>query len=229
MPRSLSRGSTRPMRPHGVEQEVTRDVKMWRLRQQSRCFGRFERDFLETSLVREHGTIILPDEAQPDGCLEPLGCRHVFRSDPKACEALAQITPEQIISDRAVQTDSAAEPRELGSEDPGRPAEFQAVVVDELLRLRTPHGDDIPFTRMSHRDRLSRQRRTSFQRTLAANLERPRFFTYRRQPDQRAAGCGERKTEFIGRPHFTSLEFVARFCAKVVAVDLRAKCSRGQE
>ena len=36
------------------------------------------------------------------------------------------------------------EPRELGSEDPGRPAEFQAVVVDELLRL-APHGYDIPL------------------------------------------------------------------------------------
>ena len=32
-------------------------------------------------------------------------------------------------------TDSAAEPRELGSEDPGRSAELQAVIVDEHLRL----------------------------------------------------------------------------------------------
>ena len=50
--------------------------------------------------------------------------------------------PEQIIPHLAVQAHSSAEPRELGSEDPGRSAELQAVVVDELLCL-APDGYDI--------------------------------------------------------------------------------------
>ena len=55
--------------------------------------------------------------------------------DAEACDAVAQKMAEQIIPQLAVQGDTSAEPRELGSEDPGRSAKLQAVIVDEHLRL----------------------------------------------------------------------------------------------
>ena len=108
-----------PVRSQGFEQEVARDVKMRRLRQQSRRFDGIERDLCQASPVGEHGPVILPDQAQPDRGPEPVRRGQVIRGDPEARDAVAQKTPEQIIPHLAVQTHSSAEPRELGREDPG--------------------------------------------------------------------------------------------------------------
>ncbi len=56
-----------------------------------------------------------------------------------------------------------------------------------------------------------------------------RRFGNQRQPDERAARCGEAEAELVDRRHFARFAFEAVFRGRIVLVDLRLKQSRRQE